>query len=252
MRGRYDVLLQMTFILLLILFFLGSTFKLPITGTIVFGGSMYPTAVSGDLAIGVSTSIIGFGEGDIVSYISESTYVMHRVLKIEGDTVVLVGDNNAYIDSPVPKDNVVYKIVFIVPYYLWTPILTITILAIYLLPLLRGNGEWGHTIYYPLMLVFLFTIVFMLSMLSTIEAGYSVKLNPMVEIESITKLSDGRYLVEFTYPLDNVDCFPSQCEYLGRAVIIGPESGNVIIKGTVEDRVNLQLIYSIHLPEEVR
>ena len=75
-------------------------------------GSMSPTMETGDIVI------IKIGdeikENDIITYKKENVLITHRVVSIDGDTVITKGDYNNTEDEPIQKNNIIGKVVFII------------------------------------------------------------------------------------------------------------------------------------------
>ena len=75
-------------------------------------GSMSPTMETGDIVI------IKIGdeikENDIITYKKENVLITHRVVSIDGDTVITKGDYNNTEDEPIQKNNIIGKVVFVI------------------------------------------------------------------------------------------------------------------------------------------
>ena len=75
-------------------------------------GSMSPTIEKGDIVI------IKIGdeirENDIITYKKENVLITHRIVNIEGDTIITKGDYNNTNDEPIKKDEVIGKAIFII------------------------------------------------------------------------------------------------------------------------------------------
>ena len=81
---------------------------------VVLSGSMEPTLSKGDLIF-----VRQAGElhtGDIVVYQSENMLVVHRIITIDGDTVVTQGDANNAADDPIDLSQVKGVVRFHIPY----------------------------------------------------------------------------------------------------------------------------------------
>lgn len=76
-------------------------------------GSMSPTIEKGDIVI-VKLKNEDIKENDIITYKKDNSFITHRVVSIEGDSIIAKGDNNNTIDEPIKKDAVVGKSVFII------------------------------------------------------------------------------------------------------------------------------------------
>ena len=75
-------------------------------------GSMAPTIEKGDIVI------IKIGdeirENDIITYKTNNVLITHRIMNIDGDTIIAKGDYNNTEDEPITKSQVIGKSVFIV------------------------------------------------------------------------------------------------------------------------------------------
>lgn len=75
-------------------------------------GSMSPTMEKGDIVI------VKIGEdvqnGDIITYKKDNAFITHRIVEIEGNTVIAKGDNNNIQDEPIKKDMIIGKAVSII------------------------------------------------------------------------------------------------------------------------------------------
>ncbi len=75
-------------------------------------GSMSPTMEKGDIVfvkIGEPAK-----EKDIITYKKHNEYITHRIIKIDGNSIIAKGDNNNTQDEEITKDAVVGKVVFII------------------------------------------------------------------------------------------------------------------------------------------
>ena len=94
-----------------------------------------------------------YKKGDIITYKYKNTYVTHRVVKIDKDSIITKGDANNTVDEAIKKSDVIGKMVtklrvlsFInyligLP-YVWILVLIIGIIKIILLPTYkRKNGK---------------------------------------------------------------------------------------------------------------
>jgi len=89
----------------------------------VITGSMEPTIKVKDIVVEKITKDVEID--NIITYKHHNDYVTHRVIKRGGNFVVTKGDNNNDIDEPVPIDNVVGKVIFIIPNVaIWTKVIT--------------------------------------------------------------------------------------------------------------------------------
>ena len=46
-------------------------------------------------------------KNDIVLFKARTKYLLHRIVKIDGETIITDGDHNAFKDHPIPKDRVI-------------------------------------------------------------------------------------------------------------------------------------------------
>lgn len=75
-------------------------------------GSMSPTIEKGDIVfvkIGEQTK-----EKDIITYKKDNAFITHRIIKIDGESIIAKGDNNNTQDEAIKKDAVIGKVVFII------------------------------------------------------------------------------------------------------------------------------------------
>lgn len=75
-------------------------------------GSMSPTIEKGDIVI-VKIGQQG-NEKDIITYKKDNSFITHRIIKIDGDSIIAKGDNNNTQDEGITKDTVIGKVVFII------------------------------------------------------------------------------------------------------------------------------------------
>lgn len=81
----------------------------------VYGGSMHPSIKVGDLAIVKRSDLIV--EGDIITFNAVGKIVTHRVVDVLPEGFVTKGDANKAPDArPVRLDDLIGKVVFVVPY----------------------------------------------------------------------------------------------------------------------------------------
>lgn len=75
-------------------------------------GSMSPTIEKGDIVI------IKIGdeirENDIITYKKENVLITHRIVSMNGDTIIARGDYNNTDDEPINRNEVIGKTVFII------------------------------------------------------------------------------------------------------------------------------------------
>jgi len=111
----------------------GAVVGAPLSLSIAAGESMYPTVRHLDMVVLVSVELMTIKPGDIGVYRSATGLVMHRVASVVGDTYIFKGDNNPTPDPPVPAEAVAYKVVAVLPGYLWAPTLSVLLTAATLL-----------------------------------------------------------------------------------------------------------------------
>ena len=75
-------------------------------------GSMSPTIEKGDIVI------VKIGEqvqeNDIITYKKNNSFITHRIIEIDGDSIIAKGDNNNTIDESITKDAILGKVCFII------------------------------------------------------------------------------------------------------------------------------------------
>lgn len=74
--------------------------------------SMSPTIEIGDIVfvkIGEQAK-----EKDIITYKKDDEFITHRIIKIEGNSIIAKGDNNNTQDTPIKEDAILGKVVFII------------------------------------------------------------------------------------------------------------------------------------------
>ena len=78
----------------------------------VITGSMEDTIKINDIVIVKIGS--DFNENDIITFKSDENFITHRVIKYSEDEIITKGDNNNAEDSPIKKEDVVGKVVYII------------------------------------------------------------------------------------------------------------------------------------------
>ena len=51
--------------------------------------------------------------GDIITYKSGNSFITHRIIEIDGDSIIAKGDNNNTQDEAIQKDAVIGKVTYI-------------------------------------------------------------------------------------------------------------------------------------------
>ena len=80
---------------------------------VVLSGSMEPTFSTGDLIVVEECEEIAVD--DIVVYQQGSSLVVHRVIAIDGESVITQGDANNVADAPVQRSAVKGRVMFWIP-----------------------------------------------------------------------------------------------------------------------------------------
>ncbi len=90
----------------------------------VASGSMEPTLKINDVII-VKIGSNDLNKKDIIAFNSENAIITHRILFIDGKIITVKGDNNDVVDKPIVKDQVIGKVVKILPELgIWKKVLT--------------------------------------------------------------------------------------------------------------------------------
>lgn len=107
------------------------------TGFEVITGSMSGTIEVGDVIIVQITKDVE--ENDIVVYKEENSFITHRIIKMNEQTIITKGDANNSEDKEISKSQVLGKVVKIIPNVaIWkkvlsTPVVSISIITTILL-----------------------------------------------------------------------------------------------------------------------
>jgi len=238
-----SVMLFISFLLL----FIGEALNLPIAFSFTVGSSMYPTVCSGDLAVLVSTSISNITKGDIAVYKTNTEFILHRVEDIENNTVIFKGDDNVLPDNPVNMSDVRYKVLFVIPYDIWVPLVSSIAIALGMVPQIYLYKKEKANSLYTYMLFFIFIILILdFSSALYLDRGYPVKPNPMPLVEKVTSTPDGKYYVELNISPENVSCIGGICSLSGNRIIVEPQSDYVLIELTLPTLYNVTADFFMH------
>lgn len=102
--------------------------------SVVYSGSMEPTFSPGDLVFVRPSDF--YAVDDIVVFQKHEKAVMHRLISINGNTVITKGDANNVEDEPISLNNIKGKVVLTIPWvghifrFIKSTAGTITILAV--------------------------------------------------------------------------------------------------------------------------
>lgn len=75
--------------------------------------SMATTIEKGDIVI-VKIGEEDLKERDIITYKNDNAIITHRIIKIDGESIIAKGDNNNIEDEPIKKEDVIGEVVFII------------------------------------------------------------------------------------------------------------------------------------------
>ncbi len=81
--------------------------------TVVLSGSMEPELSVGDLLVVAEAD--GYQVGDVVVYQSGGSGVVHRIIDIDGETVITQGDANNTADAPIALSQIKGTVVCAIP-----------------------------------------------------------------------------------------------------------------------------------------
>ncbi len=114
---------------------LGEELPMPLGfgAAVVLSGSMEPELSENDLVIVKKTDEIY--ERQVVVFQDGASLVVHRIIELDGDTVVTQGDANNTKDDPISKKDIKGEVVFAIPFVgllvklLKTPLAVVLLLA---------------------------------------------------------------------------------------------------------------------------
>ena len=75
-------------------------------------GSMSPTIEKGDVVIVKLGQQVQ--ENDIITYKNNNSFITHRIIEMDGESIIAKGDNNNTQDEPITKEAIVGKVTFII------------------------------------------------------------------------------------------------------------------------------------------
>ncbi len=198
LRARKSAIASATVLAFILLMFLGRILGMPVAIIIVSGRSMQPTLWVGDLVVGIRGS---FRVGDIVVWCLRPTFcVIHRVISVRDGYVVTKGDNNPAPDPPVPRSLVRYRVVAVIPRYVWVP-MVVAAFAAYV----AGHREYltkrrvaaGDVAVLLLSSFIVFNAAIALLAPTYYPRGVGVFAVPQVELSSASIMSNGSILVKY-------------------------------------------------------
>ncbi len=76
----------------------------------VMTGSMEPTIKKEDIILAKITKDVK--ENDIIVFEKENGIITHRIIKIDGNSIITKGDNNNSVDEPIENSEVIGKVIF--------------------------------------------------------------------------------------------------------------------------------------------
>lgn len=76
--------------------------------TLAIGKSMEPTIPRGGV-LAIQHYPLRISEGDIVTFKAQGALVCHRVMEVDGDELLIKGDNNPDYDGTFHKDRIISK-----------------------------------------------------------------------------------------------------------------------------------------------
>jgi signal peptidase len=114
----------------------GNAFPMPLGFglSVVLSGSMEPELSTGDLLLVVARE--EYKPDEVVVFLDGRSAVVHRIISMDGDTVVTQGDANNQADEPISTELICGKVVLAIPLLgylvsvIKTPLGTLLILAL--------------------------------------------------------------------------------------------------------------------------
>lgn len=90
----------------------------------VVSGSMEPTLNINDVIL-IKITNQDLQKDDIIAFVNEKSIITHRLVYQEGDTLTVKGDSNNTIDRPIKRNQVIGKVIKILPKFgIWKKVIT--------------------------------------------------------------------------------------------------------------------------------
>lgn len=200
----------------------------PLGFSVSIGSSMFPELQSGDGVLLVSSRLVSLKPGDIAVYKSGGVFIVHRIMRIEKNTVIFKGDDNVEPDPPVSKSNVYYKVIYKIPFPLWLLTLStvLTLYGVYLIKIRERQKNGVISLYTLLYFILLGLLAISFSVQSqTMPMTYQVKPNPAVSYSEMS-INSTSIMIHFSnlYKYKSILCFVDS-----RSVPCYMESNTLII-----------------------
>ncbi len=102
--------------------------------SVILSGSMEPEFSVGDLIIVAESET--YSEGDIVVFQDKTSLIVHRIVEIDGESIITKGDANNSEDEPITADAIKGKVLFHIDGagnvvdFLKTPVGTLIVIAL--------------------------------------------------------------------------------------------------------------------------
>ena len=111
----------------------------------VASGSMEPTLKINDVLL-VKVNVDDLKKDDIIAYKSENSIITHRIVMINDNDLIVKGDANNTVDSPIKKEQVIGKVIKVFPHLgIWKKVLTEPkILILIFITLLLFDGALSY------------------------------------------------------------------------------------------------------------
>lgn len=82
---------------------------------IVISGSMEPAFMPGDIVLIRERPAEAYAVGNVVSYAENGLVYTHRIVRTDGEWLILKGDHNNVEDDPITRDQILGQAVFVFP-----------------------------------------------------------------------------------------------------------------------------------------